>query len=144
MIIHDISTSQGRNRTRVSGIVQGVQWHSMAQGSTFWVKTITKLAVCYYKKPFRSKCCLVTPSLSRFFRLWLAYLLEVTWRNPCEIAVFDDVLWVLTMGTPQIGDVWTWLQVRCSSPPSLLSVRFTPSANQKFEYQIKKKVWIPN
>ena len=36
--------------TRVSEIVQGVQWHSMAQGSTFWVKTITKLAVCYYKK----------------------------------------------------------------------------------------------
>lgn len=27
MIINDISTSQGRKRTRVSGIVQGVQWH---------------------------------------------------------------------------------------------------------------------
>ena len=72
-------------------------------------------------------------------KLWLAYLLEVTWRNPCEIAVFDVFNGVLPMGTPQIGDVWTWLQVGCSFPPSLLSVRFTPSTNQKFEYQIKKR-----
>lgn len=40
-------------------------------------------------------------------RLWLAYLLEVTWRNSCEIAVFVFFNGFLTMGTPQIGDVRT-------------------------------------